>query len=48
MNKKIYNLMDWAGIEEIVYAEAVHPERLLGATNEQESIELLDLKLQLE
>ncbi len=32
MNKKIYNLMDWAGIEEIVYAEAVHPERLLGAT----------------
>ena len=33
MNKKIYNLMDWAGIEEIVYAEAVHPERLLGATN---------------
>lgn len=25
--------MDWAGIEEIVYAEAVHPERLLGATN---------------
>lgn len=31
MNKKIYNLMDWAAIEEIVYAEATHPENLLGA-----------------
>lgn len=31
MNKKLYNLMDWAGIEEIVYGEAAHPEKLLGA-----------------
>mgnify|MGYP003295197873 CR=1 FL=1 len=31
MNKKLYNLMDWAAIEEIVYGEAAHPERLLGA-----------------
>lgn len=31
MNKKIYNLMDWAAIEEIVYAEAAHPEKMLGA-----------------
>lgn len=31
MNKKIYNLMDWAAIEEIVYAEATHPENQLGA-----------------
>lgn len=31
MNKKIYNLMNWAGIEEIVYAEATHPDELLGA-----------------
>lgn len=30
MNKKLYNLMDWAAIEEIVYAEANHPEEILG------------------
>ena len=33
MSKKIYDLMDWAAIEEIVYGEAMHPERLLGAHN---------------
>lgn len=33
MNKKLYNLMDWAAIEEVVYAECVHPENILGATN---------------
>jgi 1,4-alpha-glucan branching enzyme len=31
MNKKLYDLMDWAGIEAIVYSEEDHPERLLGA-----------------
>ena len=31
MNKKLYDLMDWAGIEGIVYSEEDHPERLLGA-----------------
>lgn len=31
MNKKLYNIMDWAGIEEIVYGECSHPEKLLGA-----------------
>ncbi|HIX16620.1 MAG TPA: 1,4-alpha-glucan branching protein GlgB [Candidatus Hungatella pullicola] len=30
MDKKLYDLMDWAGIEEIVYSEAAEPERLLG------------------
>lgn len=30
MNKKLYNLMDWAAIEEIVYGESVHPEEILG------------------
>ncbi len=34
MNKKLYNLMNWADIEEIVYGEAAHPERLLGSHNE--------------
>lgn len=31
MNKKLYNLMDWAGIEAIVYSEEDHPEKILGA-----------------
>mgnify|MGYP000348657446 CR=1 FL=1 len=31
MNKKLYDLMDWEGIEGIVYSEEDHPERLLGA-----------------
>ena len=31
MNKMLNDLMDWAGIEEMVYSEARHPENLLGA-----------------
>ncbi len=31
MDKVLYDLMDWAGIEELVYSEAANPERLLGA-----------------
>lgn len=31
MNKKLYNMMDWAAIEEIVYAECDHPQEYLGA-----------------
>ncbi|MDO4269080.1 MAG: 1,4-alpha-glucan branching protein GlgB [Eubacteriales bacterium] len=30
MDKILYDLMDWAGIEEIVYSEAAEPGRLLG------------------
>lgn len=30
MDKTLYGLMDWAGIEEIVYSEAAEPHRLLG------------------
>ncbi|MFT4105644.1 MAG: 1,4-alpha-glucan branching protein GlgB [Lacrimispora sp.] len=30
MDKKLYDLMDWAGIEEIVYSEATNPHGLLG------------------
>ena len=33
MSKKIYDLMDWAAIEEIVYGEAQHPDNLLGPKN---------------
>lgn len=31
MNKKLYDLMDWAGIEAVVYSEEDHPENILGA-----------------
>ena len=31
MNKKLYDLMDWAEIETIVYSEHDHPEEVLGA-----------------
>ncbi len=30
MDRKLYDLMDWAGIEEIVYSEAADPHGLLG------------------
>ncbi|MGN0326461.1 MAG: 1,4-alpha-glucan branching protein GlgB [Lachnospiraceae bacterium] len=33
MNKKLYKMMDWAAIEEIVYAECDHPQDYLGAHN---------------
>ncbi len=31
MDEKLYNLMDWAGVEALVYSEEDHPENLLGA-----------------
>lgn len=31
MDKTLYDLMDWAGIEELVYSEASDPHRMLGA-----------------
>jgi len=30
MNKELYDLMDWAGVEEIVYSESSDPHRILG------------------
>ena len=30
MDKKLYDLMDWAGVEAIVYSEEDHPEKYLG------------------
>ena len=30
MDKKLYDLMDWAEIEAIVYSEHDHPETVLG------------------
>ena len=30
MEKILYDLMDWAGIEELVYSEASDPGRILG------------------
>ena len=31
MDKLLYDLMDWAGIEELVYSESPDPHRILGA-----------------
>ena len=31
MDKALYDLMDWAGIEELVYSEASNPHNMLGA-----------------
>ena len=31
MEKTLYDLMDWAGIEEIVYSEASDPHAMLGS-----------------
>lgn len=30
MNNKLYKLMNWPGIEEIIYSEADHPDQILG------------------
>ena len=30
MDNKLYKLMDWPAIEEIVYSESSHPKRILG------------------
>ena len=30
MEQTLYDLMDWAGIEELVYSEAANPHRMLG------------------
>lgn len=38
MDKVLYDLMDWAGIEEIVYSEAANPERLLGPHMTEEGL----------
>ena len=38
MDKKLYDLMDWAGIEEMVYSEARHPENLLGRQCSEEGV----------
>ena len=33
MNKKLYNMLDWAEIEAVTYSEEDHPKRLLGPKN---------------
>ncbi len=38
MDQVLYDLMDWAGIEEIVYSEAANPEHLLGAHEVEEGL----------
>ena len=38
MEKKLYDLMDWAGIEELVYSESVNPHELLGPHVTEEGV----------
>lgn len=32
MEQKLYDIMDWAGIEELTYSESADPHRMLGST----------------
>ena len=41
MEKILYDLMDWAGIEELVYSEASDPGRILGEHVIKEGLELI-------
>ena len=36
MDNKLYKLMDWPAIEEIVYSESSHPKRILGGHRTKE------------
>jgi 1,4-alpha-glucan branching enzyme len=38
MDKKLYDLMDWAGVEAIVYSEEDHPEHYLGPHQTEDGI----------
>ena len=38
MNEKLYELMDWAAIEAIVYSEEDNPHSLLGAHLTEEGV----------
>ena len=38
MDKKLYDLMDWAGVEAIVYSEEDHPENYLGPHQTEDGI----------
>ena len=38
MDRKLYDLMDWAGIEELVYSESANPHELLGPHITEEGV----------
>ena len=38
MEKTVYDLLDWAGIEELVYSESANPHGLLGPHVTEEGI----------
>ena len=38
MDKKLYDLMDWAGVEAIVYSEEDHPDKYLGPHQTEDGI----------
>ena len=37
-NRKLYDLMDWAGIEELTYSESANPHRMLGPHATEEGL----------
>ena len=42
MDEKLYELMDWAGVEAIVYSEEDQPQNLLGAHVTEDGITIQD------
>ena len=38
MEQKLYDLMDWAGIEELTYSESANPHRMLGPHATEEGL----------
>ena len=38
MNDKLYDFMDWAEIEAVVYSEEDHPKRILGPRVTEEGV----------
>ena len=38
MEQKLYDIMDWAGIEELTYSESADPHRMLGPHATEEGL----------
>ena len=43
MNDKLYDFMDWAEIEAVVYSEEDHPKRILGPRVTEEGLSLIHI-----
>lgn len=38
MEQKLYDIMDWAGVEELTYSESADPHRMLGPHATEEGL----------